>query len=168
MEKILQILAVFALLMLAVTRSIRGKEQRFREYVFSGRFTFPLSGDLYRGLLSAEVGEDVIAADPENRLFFRPGPENSFVAADKKTGVSLASISLDEPIDAVLFDPLTRLIYCYSLEGALTILRQSGRGSYMIVQKLDIAPGGKQLSLDPHSGKIYLHAGADVFLYAHS
>lgn len=168
MEKILQILAVFALLMLAVTRFIRGKEQRFREYVFSGRFTFPLSGDLYRDLLSAEVGEDVIAADPENRLFLRPGPENTLVAADKKTGVSLASISVDASIDAVLFDPLTRLIYCYSLEGVLTILRQSGRDSYRIVQKLDIAAGGKQLSLDPHSGKIYLHAGADVFLYAHA
>ncbi|HEY4112358.1 hypothetical protein [Puia sp.] len=167
MEKILQILVVFALIMLVVNRFIRGREQRFREYVLSGHISLPLPGDLYRELLSVVVGEDVIAADPDNRLFFRPGPENTLVAADKRTGVSLASVAMGEEIDAVLFDPLSRLIYCYSLAGLLTVLRQSGRSSYRIVQRMDVPRGGMQLSLDPHSGKIYLQAEALVYVYAH-
>ncbi|HEY4064085.1 MAG TPA: hypothetical protein VGM30_19395 [Puia sp.] len=168
MEKIFQILVVFALIMVLVTRFIRGKEQKFREYSFFGRFSFPMSGDLYRELLSVPMGMGegmVAAADPENRLLFRPGPENSLVIADERTGEPVASVALEESADALLFDPMTRLLYCGSLMGTLTIVRQSDPRRYRIVQRLNIPPGCTSLSLDPHNGKVYLHAGAFVHVY---
>jgi len=45
MEKILQILTVFALLMFVVTRFIREREEKFRRFGFLGRLKGGLQGD---------------------------------------------------------------------------------------------------------------------------
>ena len=187
MEKIFQILAVLALLMLAINYFIKGKERKFQEYSFSGRFIFPLSGDGYRDLLSvpmvargaemaagAEVTQGAttvgaaVVADRENHLLFRGRTDRTLEVVDEATGVSVATIALEWGADAVLFDPLTRLIYCGSVEGVVTIIRQSGADVYRIVQRLAVPKDGTALSLDPHNGKVYLHVGAEVFVYGNT
>lgn len=187
MEKIFQILAVLALLMVAINYFIKGKERRFQEYSFSGRFIFPLSGDGYRDLLTvpiiprgaevtvgAEVVQDAmtvgsaVVEDRENHLLFRGRANRALEVVDEATGTSVATIALEWSVDAVLFDPLTRLIYCGSVEGAVTIIRQSAADVYRIVQRLAVPKDGTTLSLDPHNGKVYLHVGAEVFVYGNS
>jgi hypothetical protein len=178
MEKIFQILIVFALLIFAITRFLRGKERKYREYAFSGRFTFPLSGNL--DLLTAvvirpgegDVMEDVervlpaAAVDEENHLFFRRGGGKTLEIVDEANGVLAGRVSLDWEADAILFDPLTRLIFCGSMEGAVTIIRQFMPDQYKIVQRLGVPKDCTALSLDPHNGKLYVHVGTEVSVYA--
>jgi len=193
MEKIFQILIVFVLLMIAVTWLVRGRERKYREYSFSGRFTFPLSGgvDLLTAVVSrpgdGEVVEDgevvgevradgeraeagkvlpVTAVDVENHLAFRRGGGKTLEIIDEANGVLAGRVSLDWEADAILFDPLTRLIFCGSMEGAVTIIRQFMTDQYKIVQRLGVPKDCTALSLDPDNGKLYVHVGTEVSVYA--
>ena len=60
MVKVLQILAVFLLLMLVVASFFREKEERFREYIFLRRLRQPLPPEVMERLLAAtsEEGTD--------------------------------------------------------------------------------------------------------------
>jgi hypothetical protein len=145
MEKIFQILIVFALLIFAITWFLRSKERKWQDYVFSGQFTFPLSGDMHRDLLTAVVGD-------------RHGEDAIALAG-------LAELEWEANADVILFDPVTRLIYCGSMEGVVTIIRQSTQGGYKTLQQLIIPKECTALSLDPHTGKLYVHVGATVFVY---
>jgi hypothetical protein len=169
MEKIFQILAVFVLLMLVITYSIRGRESRYREYVFTGRFTFPLFPGTEE-LLSAVLGEDqpAEAEDTANRLLFRRGEERALEVADAGTGHPLFLLPLEEETDGILFDPGASLIYCCSLSGRLTVVRQLGRENYKVMQELAVPPGAARFSLDPHNGKLYVQAGTFVSVYSPS
>jgi len=172
MEKIYKILAVFGLLMLAITWSMYARERRFREYFFSKRLSPLLPWDPGNELLSAQVvreGEGAIAeaADREDRLAFHPGPpeEKRLSVSDWQTGDPIAEIQLEENPDAIIFDAAARLIYSYSSEGALTIIRQTNRSVYKVVQRLLLPRNGDLLAVDPQKGRIYLSAGGSVYIY---
>lgn len=166
MEKIFQILVVFALMVFVITWFMRGKDRKFREYSFSGRFTFPLSGDMHRDLVTASVVGPVEAADAENHLLFRGGSGKILEIIDGVNNLITGTVSLDWDADVVLFDPGTRLIFCGSVEGAVTIIRPATQGSYKVLQRLAVPKDCTALSLDPHNGKLYVHVGTSVFVYA--
>jgi hypothetical protein len=175
MEKILQILAVFALLMLVITWFFRDREFKLRDYVFSYRFRGSLPTGIRQRMLSGAVspleeGEPVQVTDHENGLVFRRGPDmaRALEIADEQTGLIISTTELIDTVDAILFDPATRLIYCYGAIGSITIVRQSGRDNYRIEQTLAAPVDGAVLSLDPKDKKIYLDAGGSYFVFAMS
>jgi hypothetical protein len=182
MEKILQILAVFALLMLVITWFFRDREFKLRDYVFSYRFRGSLPTGIRQRMLSGvvspvEEGEPVQAidhqvqvTDHENGLIFRRGPDmvRALEIADEQTGLIVSTTEIIDTVDAILFDPATRLIYCYGASGSITIVRQSGRDNYRIEQTLAAPVNGAVLSLDPKDKKIYLDAGGSYFVFAMS
>jgi hypothetical protein len=161
MEKIFQILIVFALMIFAITWFIRGRERKYREYSFSGRFTFPLSGDWSRDLISA-------AEDKENHLFFRRGRDKTLEIVDEANGVLIGAVTLEWDADVLLFDPGSRLIFCGSVEGAVTIIRQVLPDVYKTVQRLAVPKDCTAMSLEPHSGKLYMHFGVSAFVYTNA
>jgi hypothetical protein len=172
MEKIFKILAVFGLLMLAITYSMYARERRFREYFFSRRLSPLLPWDPGNEPLSVQVireGEEgtAEAEDREDRLAFHPGPpgEKRLSVSDWQTGDPIAEIPLEESSDAIIFDAAARLIYSYSNEGALTIIRQTNRSVYKVVQRLLLPRNGDTLAVDPKKGRIYLSAGGEVYVY---
>jgi hypothetical protein len=175
MEKILQILAVFALLMLVITWFFRDREFKLRDYVFSYRFRGSLPTGIRQRMLSGvvspeEEGEPVQVTDHENGLVFRRGPDmvRALEIADEQTGLIISTTEIIDTVDAILFDPATRLIYCYGASGSITIVRQSGRDNYRIEQTLAAPVNGAVLSLDPKDKKIYLDAGGSFFVFAMS
>ena len=171
MEKVLQILAVFFLLVLVIGYSIHSRESRFRDYYFFGQIALPMQGSVYWEFLSVSIlpgGEGGMAVDRENRLSFRGGaggPDHVLRVSDDLTGKEIAVIELGEGADAILFDQETRLLYCCSGEGGLSIIRQASRESYKIVQYLDIPKGCSDFALDTATGRIYLRSGGSVLLY---
>jgi hypothetical protein len=181
MEKILQILAVLALLMLVITWFFRDREFKLRDYVFSYRFRGALPIEIRQRILSGVVSpveegdpigvidHPVQVIDHENGLVFRRGPDKvrALEIADEHTGLIISTTEIDT-VDAILFDPATRLIYCYGALGSITIIRQSGRDIYRVVQSLAAPVDGAVLSLDPKDKKIYVEAGGSYFVFAMS
>lgn len=74
----------------------------------------------------------------------------------------------DEEGNSLVFDPLTKLIYRYSGEGLLTILRQGDHEDPKIMQELPAPKNGLRLALDPQTGKLYLLTEGLVWIYASS
>jgi len=130
MDKIFQILAVFALIMLLVSRFIRGREPRYRPYDFIRRFKPPLPPEV-EARLSVAV----------------PGPPDGLAA-----GV------VEGNVDMHIADE--GLIFCYSPEGRLTILR-----NWKVRQELPVPLDCIAMALDPADGKLYFEAGGFLFVY---
>jgi hypothetical protein len=175
MEKILQILAVFALLMLVISWFFRDREFKLRDYIFSYRFRGSLPIGIRQRMLSGvvspvEEGQPVQVTDHENGLIFRRGPDmvRALEIADEQTGLIISTTEIIDTVDAILFDPVTRLIYCYGALGSITIVRQSGRENYRVEQTLAAPVNGAVLSLDPKDKKIYVDAGGSYFVFAMS
>jgi hypothetical protein len=187
MEKIFQILAVFVLLMLVITRFVRSREFKFREYIFLRRISHSLPPDISRRLLTTLLSPFAApspAADRENGLVFQRAPDTTggLEIVDEGKGLVVALLEID-PVDALLFDPVTRLIYCCSVQGVLTIVRQtgregqperddqsrregqSGRDAYQVLQLLAVPPDGEWLALDPVDKKLYVGAGGYYFVF---
>ncbi len=74
----------------------------------------------------------------------------------------------DEQGNSLVFDPLTKLIYRYSGEGALTILRQGDHEDPKIMQEMLVPKNGRHLALDPQTGKLYLLTEGSVWIYGNS
>jgi hypothetical protein len=72
-EKILQILAVFVLMMLIIHRFIRGRETAYRPYNYLTRLRPPLAAEISQRLLTAAVAAgqtDAMLMDEARQLLF--------------------------------------------------------------------------------------------------
>jgi hypothetical protein len=171
MDKVFKIVIVFALLMLIILFSFRAREKKFREYGLVKRGVIPLPGDPdWVTLMAAGAEAGPEARDLENRLLFSPATGMTagmaITVSDAETGEPWVTIPLDEPAGALVFDPATKLLYSHSLEGVLTIIRQSGRDDYRIMQRLPVPKASRAPVLDLRTGKIYLIAEGQVWIYA--
>lgn len=192
MEKIFKILAVFALLILIIVFSVYARERKFREFYFSKRIPLPrtleASKNLVTVVVSAEEDGGRRITDAENQLSIHleeewDNPDHAvdspvhtgkitgkrlLVAKDDRTGNIVATLALSESPDVLLFDPVTRLIFGCNTAGVLTIIQQTSRETYKVVQYLTIPIGCNSLSLDMDSGKLYVLAEGSLFVYANN
>ena len=139
MDKIFQILAVFALLMLIVRRFIKGREPRFHPYDYIDRFKPPLATATAQRLVPATF------ASLEDRVQY----------------------PVEGEVDAFLFDEAGGLLFCYSAVGRLTIFRQLPGEASRQVQELPVPLDCTAIAFDPADGKLYFEAGGFIFVYGH-
>ena len=137
MEKVLQILAIFALLMLVIWRSMRGREERFRRFSFLGRVRPPLAAEVTERLVSAVFG-------------LVPGREASGVP---------------DEADGYLGDEDSRMLLLYWRDGKLIIYRRIAGGRNRELQELAVPMDCSGLAWDPVERRIYLEEGGDWFVY---
>lgn len=144
---------------------ITGEEGGRRAYDGEGQLSFhaghaiigkaPIMGDDARAERDTHNGEERAI-----------GEGTELIVTDQSTGLTIATVPLTESIDGILFAPETRLIYCCSGEGVLTIIRQNNRQDYTILQRLSIPRGGSELALDIRTNNIYIHAGGSILVFA--
>jgi hypothetical protein len=137
MEKVLQILAVFVLMMLIIWRSVRRREERFRRFSYLGRMRPPLPEEVRIRLVEGTFGPD------EGREAF---------------GVSGRT-------DGFLWEEDSRLLLSYQAEGKLQIYRRAASGRERLLQELAAPMDCTRLGWDRLDRKIYLEEGGDWFVY---
>ncbi|HTR28866.1 MAG TPA: hypothetical protein VMH27_06335 [Puia sp.] len=150
MEKILQILAVFGLLMLLIWRSMRAREERFRRFSFLGRV---------KAELEEQVGGRMI-----NGVFRETGRTDDPEAAAAGRGDS-ERIGVPDNADGWLSDEEGRLVMSYSREGKLTIGRRTSGSHIKELQEMSVPMDCTGLGWDPVERRIYLKESADWFVY---
>jgi hypothetical protein len=134
MEKILQILAVFALLMLVV-RGLYGSGRK----VPPVRLSRPVEGRPAGGW--GDLMEGV----------FGPAEERE-------------RLGVPDGVDAFLFDEGSRLLFCYTVEGRLTIYRRLAGGKREL-QELSVPLDCSAMWWNPQDRKIFLEEGGEWFVY---
>jgi hypothetical protein len=156
MEKILQILAVFAVLMLVIVLFFRTRETRYHPYGYLRRIKPLLPEELRQRLVPALTG----AAMEGQRMLF----------------------PVDGEADALLFDAETRLLFIYRATGSLVVYRQTEEGRrrerqpeeteertgeevYKEKQWLAAPLDCTGFFFDPEDKKLYFEAGGSLFVY---
>jgi hypothetical protein len=143
MEKVLQILAVFVLLMLLIWRSIRGREERFRRFSFLGRVKAP-APEVVRLRLVVGVFESM---------------ERSGIVGERE------AYGVPEGVDAFLWDEDSGLLLFYRVDGKLAVCRRTAGGRNRELQELAVPMDCTGLAWDPVERKIYLEEAGDWFVY---
>jgi YVTN family beta-propeller protein len=107
--------------------------------------------------LAPAGGPTGIALDNVNHRLFSVCRENKGMSVvDALTGKIVATLPIGAGVDAVAYDPETKLIFCSCGDGTTTIIKQQSANEYSVVQTLKTPMRARTLTLDTKTHKIYL------------
>jgi YVTN family beta-propeller protein len=98
-----------------------------------------------------------IALDDKNKRTFSVSRENNSMSViNIANGKLVATVPIGTGVDAVAYDPETKLIFCSNGDGTTTIIKQETADKYSVVQTLATQVRARTLTLDTKTHKIYL------------
>ena len=100
-------------------------------------------------------GPSGLAIDLANRRLFAGCNNEKMSVLDADSGKVLQTLPIGVHIDAVAYDPKTKLIFNAN-RSSVTIIHQDTPDQYSVVQNLETLEGTNTLALDFKTGKIYL------------
>ncbi len=107
--------------------------------------------------LSPCGGPTGLALDAKNQRLFTVCRENKGMSVvDAVTGKVITTLPIGAGVDAVAYDPLTKLVFCSNGDATTTIFHQDTKDNYTLVQTLTTQTRAKTLALDTKTHKIYL------------
>jgi YVTN family beta-propeller protein len=102
-----------------------------------------------------------LAIDIAGHRLFSVCDNNRLIVLDSNTGKVLASPSIGEGADAVVFDPVRRLVFSSNGEsGTMAVVSAAEPDSYRPLQILTTKLGARTMALDPSSGAVYTVSAA--------
>jgi len=107
--------------------------------------------------LSPCGGPTGLALDLIHQRLFTVCRENKGMSVvDLRTGKVITTLPIGAGVDAVAYDPETKLVFCSNGDGTTTVIVQETPDSYKVIQSLPTQFRAKTLALDPVTHKIYL------------
>jgi YVTN family beta-propeller protein len=107
--------------------------------------------------LAPAGGPTGIALDGANNRIFSVCRQNKGMSVlDANTGKIIATLPIGGGVDAVCYDPGTKLIFCSCGDGTTTIIKQNSADSCSVIQTLKTPVRAKTMALDTRNHKIYL------------
>ena len=102
-------------------------------------------------------GPTGITLDAKNKRLFTVCRENKGLSVvDETGGKVITTVPIGTGVDAVAYDPATKLIFASNGDGTTTIIKQKSADEYAVVQTLKTQVRAKTLALDTKTHKIYL------------
>ncbi|WP_214069956.1 YncE family protein [Mucilaginibacter sp. dw_454] len=102
-------------------------------------------------------GPTGIAFDPKTERTFSVCRANKGLeVVNVNTGKVVATVPIGAGVDAVAFDPETKLAFSSNGEGTVTIIKQESADDYRVVQTLVTQTKARTMALDTKTHKIYL------------
>jgi len=109
--------------------------------------------------LSPCGGPTGLALDKGNQRLFTACRQNKGMSVvDINSGKVITTLPIGSGVDAVAYDPETKLVFCSNGDGTLNIIKQTSADDYTAVQNLNTQARAKTMALDPKTHKIYLSA----------
>ncbi|MFI5136576.1 MAG: hypothetical protein ACHQIM_02030 [Sphingobacteriales bacterium] len=94
--------------------------------------------------------------DADNRIFSACRKNKGMSVLDATSGKIIATLPIGGGVDAVCYDPGTKLIFCSCGDGTTTIIKQNSADDYSVIQTLKTPVRAKTMALDTRNHKIYL------------
>jgi DNA-binding beta-propeller fold protein YncE len=91
-----------------------------------------------------------------NRIFTACRENKGMTVLDANTGKVITTLPIGAGVDAVCYDPETKLIFCSCGDGTTTIIKQESADTYSVIQTLKTPVRAKTMALDTRNHKIYL------------
>ncbi|MGI4751191.1 MAG: YncE family protein [Janthinobacterium lividum] len=101
-------------------------------------------------------GPTGLALDGKNHRLFTVCRENKgLTVLDETTGKVITTVPIGAGVDAVAYDPETKLVFASNGDGTTTIIQQKTADSYDVLQTLETQNRAKTMALDTKTHKIY-------------
>jgi DNA-binding beta-propeller fold protein YncE len=101
-------------------------------------------------------GPTGITLDEKNHRSFSVCRENKGMeVVDVTNGKVVATVPIGSGVDAVAYDPETKLVFASNGDGTATIIKQESPDKYTVIQTLKTQNRAKTMTLDPKTHKIY-------------
>ncbi|BAU52581.1 YncE family protein [Mucilaginibacter gotjawali] len=94
--------------------------------------------------------------DADSRIFTVCRQNKGMSVLDAASGKVITTLPIGGGVDAVCYDPGTKLIFCSCGDGTTTIIKQNSADDYSVIQTLKTPVRAKTMALDTRSHKIYL------------
>ncbi|HTB52396.1 MAG TPA: hypothetical protein VK718_06465 [Ferruginibacter sp.] len=91
-----------------------------------------------------------------NRLFTTCRLNKGITILDATTGNVIMTLPIGAGVDAVAYDPITKLIFCSCGDGTTTVIKQESADKYSVIQIINTQLKAKTIALDTKTHKIYL------------
>jgi YVTN family beta-propeller protein len=102
-------------------------------------------------------GPTGLAIDVKNgRTFSGCRTNKGMSVVNVYTGKVITTVPIGAGVDAVAYDPGTKLIFCSCGDGTVTIIKQISADSYSVIQTLKTQTRARTMALDTKTHKIYL------------
>ena len=98
--------------------------------------------------------------DADHRIFSACRKNKGMSVLDATSGKVIATLPIGGGVDAVCYDPGTKLIFCSCGDGTTTIIKQNSADDYSVIQTLTTPVRAKTMALDTRTHKIYLSVAA--------
>jgi len=107
--------------------------------------------------LSPCGGPTGMAMDKENQKIFSVCRENKGLSiVDIPSGKVIQTLPIGSGVDAVVYDPATKLLVASNGDGTATVFKQDAPDHYSLVQTLTTQNRAKTMALDLSTHKLYL------------
>lgn len=102
-------------------------------------------------------GPTGLALDIKNGRAFSGCRQNKGMeVVDVHTGKVITTLPIGAGVDAVAYDPETKLVFCSCGDGTVTVIKQLSADSYSVIQTLKTQNRARTMALDQKTHKIYL------------
>jgi YVTN family beta-propeller protein len=91
-----------------------------------------------------------------NRLFTACRLNKGVTILDATSGNVIMTLPIGAGVDAVVYDPSTKLIFCSCGDGTTTVIKQESADKYSVFQTITTQAKAKTIALDTKTHKIYL------------
>ncbi len=96
-----------------------------------------------------------LAIDLKNGILFS-GCRNKIVTIfDTKTEKLITSMPIGAGVDAEVFDPTKKLLFCSCWDGTITEIKESSPTDFKVIDTITTEKGARTMAFDKSTGKIY-------------
>jgi DNA-binding beta-propeller fold protein YncE len=99
-----------------------------------------------------------LAIDTRGARLFVGCRRKSLVILSTETGKAVTSLPIGERVDAGVFDPETKLVFCSCGDGTVAVIHQDTADKYTLVETLKTRSGSKTMALDPKTHRLFVPA----------
>jgi len=99
-----------------------------------------------------------LAMDTSNSRLFIGCRSQVMAVMDATNGKVITTLPIGERVDAVAFDPSTKLIFASNGGGTVSVIRQKGADQYESAGDIPTEKSAKTMAYDPKSKRLFLSA----------
>lgn len=96
-----------------------------------------------------------LAIDNETHRLFAVCGNKLMVIVDATDGHVVTNLPIGEGCDGVKFDPILKRAYSSNGEGTMTVVQETDKDNFKVLENIKTMPGARTLALDPRTHHIY-------------
>jgi YVTN family beta-propeller protein len=97
-----------------------------------------------------------LAIDAANSRLFIGCRSKVLAVMDSNTGKVITTLPIGDRVDAVAFDPETKLIFASNGDGTVSVVRQKSPNEYESLGDIQTQKGAKTMAYDPRAKRLFL------------